>query len=933
MKRKILLIDTLAQVFRAYYALEKTGLKTGDGLPTFAIYGFFKSFFKVLREVSPTHFIIVSDCKGDCFRKEIFEHYKAHRKKAPQDFLDQLSYLIEMIERIGLPYIEKDGLEADDLIATLAKHYAKGGDQVYVLSLDKDLCQLVNENIFMLHNPKMMNAPFKILGESEVEEKFGVKPSRILDYLSLVGDSSDNIPGVAGIGPKGALELLGAYGNLKGIYDHLDEVSPKFKEKLEANKENAFLSYKLVTLKEDASIFESFNLKTLESNQLQVMRKEFEKLEFKPWEEISLLNAFVEKEGAFSESLFTQEIKEQSLESSSSQESLVLIKEPDSFNKEAVEYYLVTTKKDLESLYERVKKEQYVVIDTETTSLDTLEAQLIGVAMAFKEKQAYYVPFDRPFSTEFSLKEFCALFQDILADEKIKKIGHNLKYDYKILCHYFEKVEGIFFDTMIAAYLLDTDMKRYNMDTLALNYFHYKTISYNELIAKNKKLTLSDIDIEKVKDYSCEDVDITIRFYNLFKEELNKKDLERVFYQIEMPLVKVLAHMEEEGFRIDPHYFTQFSQELNEQIKEIESQIFQKAGKEINLNSPKQVSEFLYNDLELKPSKKKKANDSYSTDEETLLGLKEEPIVRDLLEYRKYFKMYSTYVAPFSKYEKKGSNNFVKIHTSFNQTGTATGRLSSSDPNLQNIPTKDKIGRKIREGFITQPDFTLIGFDYSQIELRFLAHYSHDPFLIKAFTNDEDIHRMTASKIFHKDQSQVSDSERSIAKTINFGIIYGMGAKKLSLELEMSFKEAGEFIKTYFKEFEGIKNFIEQTKKQVHLKEVVETIGGRKRYFSQINTAQDYMVAANERMAVNTIIQGSSADIIKLCMIEIDKKYYKHSSLKPLLQIHDELIFEVKKSECDTISQEIIEIMENIFSLKVPLRVSFNKGENWSSLK
>ena len=730
--KKILIVDAFGLIFRAYYALIRRPLFTSKGFPTSAIMGFWKMLFSAYKELEPDEIVITLDSPGPSFRKERYELYKANREEAPEDLKIQIKYIVEMMERGNIPHLVKPKYEADDLIAYLVKEYKSDENEVYVLSSDKDLAQLVSQNVFMA-GPEKGIAGLRILDEEGVFEKFGVYPHQMIDYLALVGDTSDNIPGVKGVGPKTAVKLIAEYNHLDGIYENIEQIkSESLKKKLRENKENAYLSYELVQLENQLDDVNFQDIpKEFNQENLYFLQDEFQTLEFKALVNDDMFSSLEKRQA---EDLKTDAGGEYTL---FGQDLSVddKIKKLDRFS-----YHLILNKKDLNDLKKRIIDQKWVVFDTETTSENVLKAELIGASFALKEKEAYYVPLFDQNPAEFSKKEFFEIFNEVFSQEEILKIGQNVKYDYKVLAKYIP-VRGIYFDTMIAAYLIDPDAKRYNMDTLATKFLNrYQTLHYNELVSKNK--TLLDVDLNDVKNYACEDVDITLRLYHVFKSIIKKNELDELFYQIEMPLVPILAHMELWGIGLSIDRIKEIQVDLEDEIGELENQIYALAGLEFNLNSPKQVGQILFEKMNLPVIKKTKTG--YSTDESVLERLKDYEIAEKLLNYRKYHKLLTTYAKALPRFLFEN-----RIHTSFHQTGTATGRLSSTDPNLQNIPVREDIGRKIRSAFISSASCQLVSIDYSQIELRLMAHFSKDKNLIDAFLHDKDVHRVTASTVFH----------------------------------------------------------------------------------------------------------------------------------------------------------------------------------------
>ncbi len=897
-----MIVDAFGLIFRAYYALIRNPLTTSDGFSTSAIMGFWSMIFRGLKELNPDEMIITLDSPGPSFRKEMFNAYKANRDAPPEDLKEQITYIVNMIKNMDISYMMAPGFEADDIIAYLARRYSKENYEVFIYSSDKDLAQLVNEKVKMTHPEKGMMG-FKILDTDGVVEKFGIKPEQMVDYLALIGDTSDNIPGVKGIGPKSAVKLFQYGKNLEGIYANVGLIKPDgVKKKLIENKESAFLSRELVVLN-DKIDEKYFNKKDMvfSNESIQFMMDTFHQLELN-----NLLKNEIFANYTPSNDVVVEEHKEE-------------------FNEKETAYELILKKEKLLKIIERIQSQKWFILDTETTSKNFMKAEIIGFSLALKEKEAYYIPLVEGKGTNFTKEDFFNLMIPILQDENIRKIGQNIKYDYKVLLKY-TTINGIYFDTMIAAFILEPDEKRYNMDFLATKFLQYKTIHYKDIVDDKKGETLLNLDINLVKNYACEDADITLRLYQVLKPLLEKNYLHKVFYNIEMKTLKVLAQMEMDGIHLDLHKLREIQVDFEDELAKLENEIHKEVGLSFNISSPSQVGEVLFEKLGLPVIKKTKTG--YSTDEYVLERLKDHSVVAsNILKYRKYNKLLTTYINGLPKHLING-----KIHTTFNQYGAATGRLSSTSPNLQNIPIREELGRLIRTCFIPSPGCVLVSADYSQIELRLMAHFSQDENLMKAFQNDMDVHKFTASLIFGLAEDQIHDFHRGVAKTINFGIIYGMGPFKLSRELGISHYDAKEFISKYFNIFSGVKHFIENTHQKAAQEELVTTLLGRKRLLKNINSKNKNLKAADERVAVNTIFQGTNADIMKKLMIKVAPQLEQYKT-KMLLQIHDELIFEVSENKVDLFINYIKNEMENIISLNIPLKVSINSGKNWGILK
>ncbi|MDX8431020.1 MAG: DNA polymerase I [Candidatus Algichlamydia australiensis] len=885
--KNIYILDAVHTLFRSYFAIGKMTNPKGES--TNALYGFIRTVQKLFKDFSPAHFVAVFDGpENKKARVAVYEHYKAHRVGMPEDLIPQLDWAIEWCKLAGIPTLSLPGVEADDVIGCVAKWAERKGAKSYVCSSDKDLCQLVNENIVLLNTYKGN----LIIDEKKVKELYDVTPSQIIDYLAIVGDKSDNIPGIQGLGPKAAADLLNKYGTLEGIYEHADEVSGKRGENLITYKKEAYLSQELATL--------HLNL------EIPTSESEYER--FQP--KIGELTALYE-EMRFSSLLREMKADTQGIETESSDK------------KEATEktsYHLIESEKELDILVENLSKEQEICVDVETTKLRPLEAELVGVGFAVKPKEAYYVPVNGKLDKELVLKKLRPLFS------KCSFYGHNLKYDYHVLLNEGIEIEKICFDTMLASYVLAPQVNRHGLDHLSLHHFGKVKTSIKSLLGTGKKAkSMLDVPIKEVSDYCCEDVDFTCRLKELFEEEVAHRKLKKILYEIEIPLIKILAKMERNGIYLDAEKLKVKSKELVEMVGRLQKEIYNLANEEFNINSPKQLSHILYTKLEVKRPPKKRGT-SVGTGAEILKALAHEyPIAEKILEYRGLEKLRSTYVDSLPKQinEKTG-----RIHCSFNQSVAATGRLSCTDPNLQNIPIRSSEGRKIREAFHPEKSSSsFLAADYSQIELRILAHLSEDPALVKAFNEGEDIHAFTASRVFDRPLDQVTREMRYRAKAVNFGLIYGQGAFGLSQELDISHKEASDFIKKYFDRYPKVRDFLEHCKEEARATKMATTMTGRQRPLPDIDNRNPMIRSQAERLAVNTPFQGTQADIIKMAMIEIDQKIKEEEMM--ILQIHDELIFEVPDSELSSLEKVVKPTMEGIIKLKVPLSVDISVGKNW----
>ncbi|AZV46066.1 DNA polymerase I [Nautilia sp. PV-1] len=868
------IIDTFGFLFRNFYALPP--LKSKKGFPTGMITGFLNFVSSLGKDFETDYIVFTIDSKEkETFRKEIFKDYKANRPEAPEDLKAQLPVAIDLINEMGFKMIEIPGFESDDIIASLAKLAASKGIKVKIVSHDKDMYQLIDDDKIVIFDPiKKVE-----INEAKCIEKFGVHPKDFINFQALVGDSSDNIPGVKGVGVKTAAKLINQYKTLENLYDHIDEIKGALQKKLIADKENAFLSRKLVTLKTD--LFDSINLEEFKYPEINPILKVADRLIDL---DITSILERVKKEGLY-----------------------VKTKMPD--NQVKFDAILIENEKELFEIIDKIG-DRIVAFDTETDGLEN--PNIVGFSFAFEESKAYYVPINHFYlgvTDQIPQNKALEAIQKILNK---KVIGHNLKFDFKMLKKYGLDIPVPFADTMIMAWILDPDSS-VGLDSAAKRYLDHTNIKFKEIIGKRKNF--SEVDIKEAAKYAAEDAIISLKLYKTLKDKL-WEEVKWDFENIEMPFVNLLIDIESQGIKLDIEYMHKLQIEITEKLKNLTEEIYALAGHEFNIKSPKQLGHILFEVLKLPAKKKTKTG--YSTDEKVLNSLKHaHPIMEKLLEYRKLDKLLSTYIIPLQEYAKKDENH--KIYTNFLQTGTATGRLSSKNPNLQNIPTSTEIN--IRDAFIAEKKF--VSLDYSQIELRLLAHFSKDEHLINAFLQDKDIHLETAVKIFGEDKAK---EYRPVAKSINFGLIYGMGPKKLSETINVSTKEAKEFIEKYFASFPTVKTFLENTKTEAREKGYVETLLKRRRFFD-FAAANARTIANFEREAVNTIFQGSAADIIKKAMLEIKTKF---PSSKMLLQIHDELIFEIDSHDE---AYEYKEIMQNVFKLEVPLKVGISFGKRWGELK
>ncbi|MBD1150245.1 DNA polymerase I [Pelagibacterales bacterium SAG-MED29] len=907
------LIDGSGYIFRAYYALPPLSRKS-DGLPTGAVSGFCSMLFKLLEDSrsddsihKPTHFAVIFDSARKNFRNDIYSEYKANRAEAPDDLIPQFEYIRKSVKAFNLPSIELLNYEADDLIATYSKQIADAGAKVTVISSDKDLMQLVSDKI-RLYDPMKS----KVIGEKEVLEKFGVKPNQVIDVQSLAGDSSDNIPGVPGIGIKTAAELINKYKNLDTLLKKASEIPQnKRRETLLKNKDKALLSRKLVTLKEDVPVEDdpsSFIIKEVKKDNLYNFLREME------------FNRLLSQAISF--------YGEDDISDSSSN-----IKQTKASKIDTKLYKSILNEKELDKLIDVLNTKPFISIDTETSSLNPLEAELIGISFSYAPNEAYYIPLGHKNIKSLNKELVLKKIKPLLEDPSIKKVGQNIKYDFIILTNNGIEIDPLE-DTMLLSYVLDAGNNRHNMDILSELHLGHKTISYKDVVGTGKKqLNFSDVNLEEATKYAAEDADVTLRLYNLLLERVNNEKLKKIYEVFEKPMVKLLSKLEINGVKVDDTYLKKLSKKFEARLKKIEKEIYEASGKEFNIGSPKQLGEIIYNDLKIAKLKKTKKG-SLATSAKILedLALTGHKFPNLILEWRQVSKLKSTYTDALQNHI---GNKTKRVHTSFLLAATNTGRLASSDPNLQNIPIKTLDGKEIRKAFIAEKNNILISADYDQIEMRILADIADVKELKKAFKNNQDIHALTASQVFGLSLSEVNNDFRRKAKAINFGIIYGITQYGLAKQIAVSNQEALDFINSYFKKFPEIKDYMNSTIKICRKQGYVTNIFGRRIHLRGINDKNFSVRSFQERAAINAPIQSSAADIIRLAMIKIDKilKDQKNKA-KMLLQIHDELIFECLKKDENEIKKIIKDAMTSISSsehhmFSIPLEVSINSGNNW----
>ena len=941
---KLFLLDAYALIYRAYYALIKNPRINSKGFNTSAVLGFVNTLEDVLKKENPTHIGVAFDPSGPTFRHEAFEQYKAQREETPEVIRLSVPIIKDIIRAYRIPILEVQGYEADDVIGTLATEAGKRGITTYMMTPDKDYGQLVSENVFM-YRPKYGDKEFEVMGVEEVKAKFNIEsPLQVIDMLGLMGDSSDNIPGCPGVGEKTAQKLIAQFGSIENLLSHSTELKGALKTKVESNKEMITFSKFLATIKTDVPI--ELNMEELkkETPDEEALRKIFDEMEFR----------------TLTERIFGREKKSTPTETSapiqrSGQLSLFDEPAPTSTKKDSLQgdlfaeftdegandskfsnlknlndldfdYQLIDTEEKRKEFIQNIKTKEIFSLDTETTDIDPIHAELVGMSFSYAENQAFYVPV--PAERDEALK-IVNEFKEIFENEQTLKVGQNIKYDILALSHYGIHVKGPMFDTMIAHYVLQPEL-RHNMDYLAEIYLNYQTIPIEDLIGskgKNQK-NMRDLSPEAVYKYACEDADITLKLKGALEKELEDSGAASLFYDIEMPLVPVLAYMEKNGVCLDTAALKETSQHFTTRMNQIEQEIYQLAGKEFNVSSPKQVGEILFDELKIVAKAKKTKTGQYVTSEEVLEGLRNKhEIVGKILDYRGLKKLLSTYIdaLPLLINPKTG-----KIHTSFNQTVTATGRLSSSNPNLQNIPIRNEDGKEIRKAFIPEEGCEFFSADYSQIELRIMAHLSGDTNMIEAFHEGDDIHAATASKVYKIGIDEVTREQRSKAKTANFGIIYGISVFGLAERMNVPRSEAKELIEGYFQTYPQIKKYMDKSIELAREKGYIETVFGRKRFLPDINSHNAVVRGYAERNAINAPIQGSAADIIKVAMIRIYQRFLAENiRSKMILQVHDELNFSVYPEEKEKVKQIVIEEMEKAYTMQVPLRADCGWGKNW----
>ncbi len=920
----------MALIYRAYFALSKTPRITSTGLNTGAIMGFTNTLLDVLKNQQPSHIAVVFDTAAPTARHIEFEAYKAHRESMPEDLAASIPYINRLIEGFNIPIITMDGYEADDIIGTLAKKAEKQNFQVYCMTPDKDFGQLVSENIF-IYKPARMGNGAEVQGVKEILEKWEISDvCQVIDILGLWGDAVDNIPGIPGIGEKTAKKLVQEYGSVEGIIANADQLKGKMRENVENFAEQGLISKKLATILLDVPIELDEKSLELEDPNKEILEPLFAELEFRTLgkrvfgDEFSVLDKSIPTNGQMDLfSTTTTTITTTEIVTEISVENVAI----NNIHNTTHEYVLADTAEKQVALAEQLASLDSFCFDTETTGLDANLADIVGLSFSFENAKAYYVP--TPADRE-GAQAIVDIFKPVLENPNIEKIGQNIKYDILLLARYGVKVQGSLFDTMLAHYLIDPDT-RHGMDVLAENYLNYSPVSITELIGEKgkKQGNMRDVEVEKVKEYAAEDADITLQLKNVFQPLLVETNTMQLAQDVEFPLVYILAEIERNGVKIDVPALEEFSKTLDQDIKNLEESIFEKAGVNFNIASPKQLGEVLFDKLQLDPKAKKTKTGQYKTGEDVLLALAHKSdIVQDILNFRQMQKLKSTYVDALPELINPETG---LIHTSYNQAVAATGRLSSTNPNLQNIPIRTERGREVRKAFIPRSENNVIlSADYSQIELRLIAELSKDQNMMEAFSQGHDIHRATAAKVYNVDFDAVTPEQRRNAKAVNFGIIYGQSAFGLSQNLGISRKEASDIINEYFNQYTGIKKYMSDAVESAKEKGYVETILKRRRYLRDINSANMTVRGFAERNAINAPIQGSAADLIKLAMIAIQKEIEQRGLTgKMIMQVHDELVFDVPKDEIEVFKKIILDKMSNAIKTSVPLIVEIGEGKNW----
>lgn len=917
---KLFLLDAYALIYRAYYALIKSPRINSKGFNTSAILGFVNTLEDVLKKENPTHIGIAFDPTGPTFRHEAYPEYKAQREETPEVIRLSVPIIKDIIRAYRIPILEVPGYEADDVIGTLATEAGKRGITTYMMTPDKDYGQLVGENVFM-YRPRHNDKAFEVMGVEEVKNKYAIQsPLQVIDLLGLMGDASDNIPGCPGVGEKTAQKLIAQFGNIENLLAHTDQLKGALRTKVEENRKQIEFSRFLATIKTDVPLPLDMDALKRESPDEEELRKIFQELEFR-----TLL-----------ERIFKEKPKETPAATPGQGDLFGFFtpettSEPEKTNLATLHtlncnYQLVDNEEKLSQLLQNIVTQSVLSLDTETTSTDPIRAELVGMSFSYAENQAFYVPVPADRS---EAQKIVDRFRPVFENREIMKVGQNIKYDMLVLANYGVQLQGPLFDTMVAHYVLQPEL-RHNMDYLAEIYLNYQTIHIEELIGPKGKNqgNMRDLPPASVYEYACEDADVTLKLKNKLEKELDENNVRKLFEEIEMPLIPVLAYMERNGVRIDTEALKETSRHFTLRMKQIEEEVYQLAGTEFNIASPKQVGEVLFDRLKIVEKTKKTKTGQYVTSEEVLESLRgKHEVVGKILEHRGLKKLLGTYIDALPQLINPETG---RIHTSFNQTVTATGRLSSSNPNLQNIPIRNEDGKEIRKAFIPDDGCIFFSADYSQIELRIMAHLSGDPHMIEAFQKGQDIHAATASKIYKVPLEEVTREQRSKAKTANFGIIYGISVFGLAERLNVDRKEAKELIDGYFENYPHVKEYMDESIRIARERGYIETIFKRKRYLPDINSRNAIVRGYAERNAINAPIQGSAADIIKVAMVRIYQRFLKEGiQSKMILQVHDELNFSVLPEEQEKVKQIVIEEMESAYKMKAPLLADSGWGQNW----
>lgn len=905
----------MALIYRAYFAFSKNPRVNSKGLNTSAMFGFTNTLLEVLNKEKPTHIAVSFDTEAPTARHDNFAAYKAHREAMPEDLSKSIPYIYKILEAFRIPVIIKEGYEADDIIGTLAQQAEKRGFEVFMMTPDKDFGQLVSDHIF-IYKPAAFGSGAEILGVEEVKKKFEVKEiSQVIDILGLWGDASDNIPGIPGVGEKTAKQLVAEYGTVENVIAHAGDLKGKLSEKVKEHADLALMSKQLATIITDVPVPFDENALQLEPPDSDLIREVFGELEFR-----ALAKRVLDEEGTTPTA--ANEVQQATLDFETNDSSGLK-----HIGNITHQYHLCNDEQSITALTNALRKAAQFCFDTETTNIDANRAELVGMSFALTPHEAWYVPVPANYDEAVKVVH---RFRDVFEDDKIGKTGQNIKYDLMMLRWYDVELKGPLFDTMIAHYLLEPDM-RHNMDELSERYLGYQPVSIESLIGTGKanQITMREVPVEKVKDYAAEDADVTLQLRHVFEPMIQKASLQKLFMEVEMPLIPVLASMETEGVAIDPEALNEFSVKLEKEIAEVEQKVYDAAETKFNIASPKQLGEVLFDRLKIDPKAKKTKTGQYATNEEVLSKLSDKhPAVELVLEYRGLVKLKNTYVDTLPQMVNPRTG---RIHTSYQQAVAATGRLSSNNPNLQNIPIRTERGREVRKAFVARnKNYTLLSADYSQIELRIIAGFAKDESMIEAFRRGDDIHSITASKVYGVPLELVSSEMRRNAKMVNFGIIYGISAFGLSQRLNIPRKEAADIIENYFQQFPSIKKYMDHSIDFARKHGYVETILGRRRYLRDINSANATVRGFAERNAINAPIQGSAADLIKVAMIHIHREILnKKLKARMILQVHDELVFDVPHSEVESLIPLVRDGMVNALPLSVPVEVEIGSGANW----